>query len=160
MYLIDDAKLWWRTKVQDIEDGLCTIDSWEDIKKELREQFIPESVGHIAMEKIVALKHTGNIRDYVRQFSTLMLDIRGTAEKDNVFFFINGLQLWAKTKLHENKVQTLATAMVCAERLLDCGNEVGSQRRMTPAPNTGGKTYKPPGHRNGSPNRRTEVTTD
>ena len=65
MYLIDDAKLWWRTKVQDVEDGLCTIDSWEDLKRELREQFLPENAEHIAMEKIVALKHTGNIRDYV-----------------------------------------------------------------------------------------------
>ena len=27
MHLIDDAKLWWRTKVQDIKNGLCTIDS-------------------------------------------------------------------------------------------------------------------------------------
>ncbi|XP_022975706.1 uncharacterized protein LOC111475733, partial [Cucurbita maxima] len=153
MYLTDDAKLWWRTKVQDIEDGLCTIDSWEDLKKELRDQFLPENAGHLAMEKLVALKHTGGIRDYVRQFSTLMLDIRGTSEKDKVFFFINGLQPWAKTKLHENKVQTLAAAMACVERLLDYGNEAGSQRRITPAPNTGGKPYKPPSHRNGSPNR-------
>ncbi|XP_022972954.1 uncharacterized protein LOC111471473 [Cucurbita maxima] len=153
MYLIDDAKLWWRTKVQDIEDGLYTIDSWEDLKKELRDKFLPENAGHLAMEKLVALKHTGGIRDYVRQFSTLMLDIMGTLEKDKMFFFINGLQPWAKTKLHENKVQTLAAAMACAERLLDYGNEAGSQRRITPAPNTGGKPYKPPSHRNGSPNR-------
>ena len=27
MYLIDDAKLWWLMKVQDIKNGLCTIDS-------------------------------------------------------------------------------------------------------------------------------------
>ena len=97
--------------MQVIEDGLCTTDSWEDLKRELREQFFPENAGHIAMEKIVALKHIGNIQDDVRQFSILMLYIRGTAEKDKVFFFINGLQPWAKTKLHENKVQTLAAAM-------------------------------------------------
>ena len=130
-----------------IEDGLCTIDSWENLKKELRDQFLPENAGHIAMEKLVALKHTRGIRDYVRQFSTLLLDIRDTSEKDKVFFFINGLQPLAKTKLHENKVQTLAAAMACAERLLDYGNKVGSQRRTTPAPNIGCKT------------NRTEVTT-
>ena len=27
MHLIDNAKLWWRMKVQDIENGLCTINS-------------------------------------------------------------------------------------------------------------------------------------
>ena len=56
MHLIDDAKLWWRTKVQDIENGLCTIDSWEDLKRELRDQFFPENIEHIAMEKLITLK--------------------------------------------------------------------------------------------------------
>ena len=69
MYL-DEAKLWWRTNVQDIENGLCTIDSWEDLKRELRDQFLPENVDHLAMEKLIALKQTGSIRDYVRQFLT------------------------------------------------------------------------------------------
>ena len=52
-----------------------------------------------------------------------MLDIMGTSEKDKVFFFINGLQPWAKTKIHEKKVQDLATAIASAERLLDFGNK-------------------------------------
>ena len=56
MYLIDDAKLWWRTKVQNIENGLCTIDAWEDLKRELVDQFFPENVDHLAMEKLIALK--------------------------------------------------------------------------------------------------------
>ena len=142
--------------MQDIENELCTIDSWEHLKRELRDQFFPQNIEHLAMEKLIALKQTGSIRDYVRQFSTLMLDIRGTSEKDKVFFFINGLQLWAKTKIHKKKVQDLATAIASAERLLDYGNEAGYQRRTTLAPNTRGKTYKPPGHRNGSPNRPNE----
>ena len=134
MHLINDAKLWWCTKVQDIENELCTIDSWENLKRELRDQFILENVEHIAMEKLITLKQTGSIRDYVRQFSTLMLDMRGTLEKDKVFFFINGLQSWAKTKIHEKKVQDLATAIASAERLLDFGNKASFQRRTTQAP--------------------------
>ena len=55
------------------------------------------------MEKLIALKQTGSIRDYVRQFSTRMLDIKGTSEKDKVFFFLNGLQPRAKTKIHEKR---------------------------------------------------------
>ena len=82
-----------------------------------------------------------------------MLDIRGTSEKDKVFFFINGLQQWAKTKIHEKKIEDLATAIASAERLLDYGNEASYQRKTTQAPNSGGKTYRLSGHRNGSPNR-------
>ena len=44
------------TKVQDIENGLCTIDSWKDLKRELRDQFLPENVEHLTMEKLIALK--------------------------------------------------------------------------------------------------------
>ena len=139
---------------------MCTIDSWEDLKKELREQFLPENAEHIAIEKIVSLKHTGNIRDYVRQFSTLMLDIRGTTEKDKVFFFINGLQPWAKTKIHEKKVQDLATAIASAERLLDYGNEASYQRKTTHALNTGGKHKSCQVIEMEAPTDRTKVTTD
>ena len=78
MHLIDDAKLWWRSKVQDIKNGLCTIDSWEYHKRELRDQVFPANVEYIARKKLIALRKTGSITDYVRQFSTLMLDIRGT----------------------------------------------------------------------------------
>ena len=142
VHLIDDAKL-RSTKVQDIENGLCTIDSCEDHKRELKDQFFPENIEYIAREKLITLKQTGSIKDYVRQFSTLMLNIRGTSEKDKVFLIINGLQPWAKTKIHEKKVQDLATAIASAERLVDFGNEASFQRRTTQAPNTGGKTYKP-----------------
>ena len=43
MHLIDDAKLQWRLNVQDIENGLCTINSYEDLKRELKDQFFPET---------------------------------------------------------------------------------------------------------------------
>ena len=47
-----------------------------------------------------------------------------------------------KKKIHEKKVQDLATAISNAERLLDYGNEAGYQRRTTQAPNTGDKIDK------------------
>lgn len=42
MYLSGDAKLWWRTRYEDMKNGRCTIDSWEDLKRELKNQFLPE----------------------------------------------------------------------------------------------------------------------
>ena len=44
MHLIDDAKLRWRSKVQDIKNGFCTIDLLEDLKRELKDQLFPENV--------------------------------------------------------------------------------------------------------------------
>ena len=42
MYLSGDAKLWWRTYVEDDADaGGGKIDSWEALKKELKDQFLP-----------------------------------------------------------------------------------------------------------------------
>ena len=58
-----------------------------------------------------------------------------------------------KQKIHEKKVQDLATAIASAERLQDFGNEASFQRKTTQAPNTGGKTYRLPSHRNEGPNR-------
>ena len=114
--------------------------------RELRDQFFPKNIEYIAREKLLALKQTGSIREYVRQFSALMLDIMGMSKKDNIFVFINGLQSWTKTKIYEKKVQDLATAIASAERLLDFGSEASFPRKTTQTPNTRGKAYKPPSH--------------
>ena len=38
MYLLGDAKLWWRTCVEDdVDAGRRKIDSWEALKKELKD---------------------------------------------------------------------------------------------------------------------------
>ncbi|KAA0034979.1 reverse transcriptase [Cucumis melo var. makuwa] len=44
-------------------------------------------------------------------------------EKDKVFCFVEGLKLWARTKLYEQKVQDLASALAAAERLFDYGGD-------------------------------------
>ncbi|KAA0048768.1 uncharacterized protein E5676_scaffold172G00590 [Cucumis melo var. makuwa] len=35
MHLFEDAKLWWRSRYIDIQEGQCTIDIWDALKKEL-----------------------------------------------------------------------------------------------------------------------------
>ncbi|KAA0050696.1 9-cis-epoxycarotenoid dioxygenase NCED6 [Cucumis melo var. makuwa] len=48
MYLCEDAKLWWRSRHMDIQEGRCTIDTLDVLKKELRSQFFPENVEILA----------------------------------------------------------------------------------------------------------------
>ncbi|KAK3011969.1 hypothetical protein RJ639_012551 [Escallonia herrerae] len=67
LYLIDTATLWWRRKHNDIEKGLCTIDTWNVFKKEIKRQFYPENVTYEARKKLRELKHKSSINDYVKE---------------------------------------------------------------------------------------------
>ncbi|KAK3032560.1 hypothetical protein RJ639_036799 [Escallonia herrerae] len=68
LYLTDTATLWWRRKHNDIEKGLCTIDTWDVFKKEIKRQFYPENVTYEARKKLRELKHKSSITNYYRRF--------------------------------------------------------------------------------------------
>ena len=106
---------------------------------------LPQKCRIHSKEKLLALKQTGGM-EYVKKFSTLMLDIRDMSEKDKIFLFINGLQPWGKTKIYEKKIQDLATAIASTERLLDFGSKASFQRKITQNSNTRGKPDKSQGH--------------
>ena len=36
MYLSGDAKVWWRTKYDDLQHGRCIIATWDDLKREIK----------------------------------------------------------------------------------------------------------------------------
>ena len=96
MYLSGDAKLWWRTRR---EDDTCAgrplIETWDALKKELKDQFLPNNTAWVARESLKKIKHSGSVRDYVKEFSSLMLDIKNMSEEDKLFNFLSGLQPWA-----------------------------------------------------------------
>ena len=49
MYLSGDVKLWWRTCVEDDANaGREKIDSWEALKKKLKDQFLPTNTAQVA----------------------------------------------------------------------------------------------------------------
>lgn len=146
MHLTDDAKLWWRTKHGDIEAGRIKIDTWEEFKKELKDQFYPENTDFVARRRLMDIKQTGSIRDYVREFSACMLDIKDMTEKDRMYKFIFGLKDWAQRELLRQKLDTLSSAVSAAERLMDFSigrekttdrNKDGSSSRSTsPTPSS------------------------
>ena len=117
LYLTNNATLWWRRRFADIEKGACTIDTWDAFKREIKRQFYPKDVAYLARMK--RLKHTGSIREYVKEFSTLMLEIPNMAEEELLFNFIDNLQSWAEQELRRRGVQDLATTMVVAKSLVD-----------------------------------------
>ncbi|GMI75485.1 hypothetical protein HRI_001217800 [Hibiscus trionum] len=96
MYLTGDDKLWWRSK---FDGGVCSIKTWEEMKKELKNMFFPENMDYNARKKLRDLSHTRTVRNYVREFSALMLDIKDMVEHDKIFYFLERLKLWARTEV-------------------------------------------------------------
>ncbi|KAA0050187.1 uncharacterized protein E5676_scaffold180G001240 [Cucumis melo var. makuwa] len=66
-HLSEDAKLWWRSRYIDIQEGRCTIDTWDALKKELRSQFFFENVEILNRRKLCELKHTDQAKGEVDQ---------------------------------------------------------------------------------------------
>lgn len=120
MYLTGDAKLWWRTRLtDDLNAGRPKISTWESLTKELRDQFLPGNTSWVAREAMRSLKHDGSVREYVTQFSSLMLDVKDMSEADKLFNFMSGLQGWACLELRRQGVLDLPSAMAAAESLMD-----------------------------------------
>ncbi|RVW89090.1 hypothetical protein CK203_040289 [Vitis vinifera] len=136
LYLTDTTTLWWRRRFVDMEKGICTIETWDEFKREIKRQFYPDDVAYLARKNMRCLKHIGSIRDYVKEFSSLMLEIPNMTEEELLFNFMDNLQGWAEQELRRRGVQDLATAMPVAESLTDYkrgdSSKVESWRIATP----------------------------
>jgi len=122
MYLTGDAKLWWRTRSkEDLNAGRPKVETWETLKRELKEQFLPNNTSWIAREDLKKLRQDGSVRDYVKKFSSLILDINNMSEEDRTFNFLSGLQPWAQLELRRQKVSDLSSTISAADGLADFG---------------------------------------
>ncbi|GMQ12089.1 hypothetical protein CsSME_00054546 [Camellia sinensis var. sinensis] len=131
LYLTKLAGIWWRRKHAEIEKGTCTISSWEEFKNELMKQFYPENVAHEARLKMRELKHTRSIRDYVQEFSGLMLQIPNMSDDDLLFNFTAGLKQWAQLELQRRGVKDISTALTVAETLVEYTKPESSNSKST-----------------------------
>ena len=103
----------------DASAGRPRIETWEALKKELKDQFLPCNTAWVARESLKKLRHTGTVRDYVKDFSSLMLDIKDMSDMDKLFNFLSGLQPWAQAELRRQGIKDLPTAMAAADGLVD-----------------------------------------
>ncbi|KAL0430931.1 UNVERIFIED_CONTAM: hypothetical protein Sradi_0719100 [Sesamum radiatum] len=132
MYLTGDAKLWWRTKYAEIQANQVRLDTWDLLREAIRVQFFPENVEYNARRALRKLEHTGSMQDYVKSFSTLMLDIRDMSEKDKLFTFMEGLKPWARIELQRQRT-TPSPAQ----------NKAGGAKSFRSNSNRGGGDRKP-----------------
>ncbi|RVW19037.1 Retrovirus-related Pol polyprotein from transposon 17.6 [Vitis vinifera] len=114
------------------------------MKKELKDQFLPTNTAWVAREALKRFRHTGSVREYVKEFSSLMLDIKNMSEEDKLFNFMSGLQGWAQTELRRQRVRDLPAAMAAADCLVDY--KMGGAISTTQRPKSyGGKKAKAEG---------------
>ena len=73
----------------------------------------------VARESLRGLRHTGSVRDYVKEFSSLLLDIKDMSEEDKLFNFMAGLQNWAQSELRRLGVKDMSSSITATDGLLD-----------------------------------------
>ncbi|GJV60096.1 putative retrotransposon gag domain, aspartic peptidase domain protein [Tanacetum coccineum] len=83
------------------------------------EQFYPKNTKNEAKSRLRKLKQSGTIREYVKEFTTLVLEIPELSDQDSLFYFLTGLQGWAKTELERQGAQDLSMTIAYAEALID-----------------------------------------
>ncbi|KAK3022817.1 hypothetical protein RJ639_047066 [Escallonia herrerae] len=111
MYLNDRAALRWRRRYT---DG-CNVKTWKKFKRELQRQFYPDSID----DQHSMAEVEGRIREYVKEYSTLMLKIPEMFERQRLCFFVDGLQQWVAIELQRKEPYDLSSTMVIVERLGD-----------------------------------------
>ena len=119
LYLTNNAALWRRWRFANIEKGTYTIDTWDAFKREIKMQFYFEDVAYLARKNMKRLKHMSSIREYVKEFSTLMLEIPNMFEEELLFNFMDNLQSRAEQELRRCGIQDLAIVMALAESLVE-----------------------------------------
>ncbi|XP_049394692.1 uncharacterized protein LOC125858983 [Solanum stenotomum] len=119
LYLSKMAMLWWRRKEAEIGKGTCTINPCEQFREEFKKAFFPNNVIYEVKRKFKELKQTESIRAYVKEFTTLTLQIPNLTDEDMLFHFMDGLQNWAKMELERRQVKTIDEAITQAESLTD-----------------------------------------
>ena len=53
--------------------------------------------------------------EYVKEFSSLMLDIKNMSKEDKLFKFVSGLQGWAQIELRSQRVKDLPASMATTD---------------------------------------------
>ena len=81
------------------------------IPQRFKEGVLPNNVIYEAKRKFRELKQKGSIRAYVREFTSLTLQIPNLKDEDMLFHFLDGLQSWARTELERRQIGTIDEAI-------------------------------------------------
>ncbi len=97
--------------------------TWEFFKGRIELEFIPKIFDYISRFKLCDLVNAtnDNLRQYVKAYTELMLEVRHMHELDQMRHFVMGPPIWAKRKLEENWLASLSHAIMKVKGFLDVG---------------------------------------
>eukprot|EP00253_Pinus_taeda_P019438 PITA_19438 len=134
-FLTNDAKMWWRRRVDQMINGNGDdITSWEDMKQALQTHFSPQDETWEARTKIKFIKQTGSLQAYQQEFSSAALELPDMAERDKVFNFIIGLKPWVHNEVKRQKIRTLEEAFAAIDRLVNHYDETSNEKKKSDKP--------------------------
>ncbi|XP_076893884.1 uncharacterized protein LOC143546013 [Bidens hawaiensis] len=93
VYLKDTAGLWWRCNTKEIERGTCLMNTWADCVREIKKQFYLENAEEEARLRLRKIRHADFIKDYIEEYTSIILEIPDLTEKYLLFNFLAGLKL-------------------------------------------------------------------
>ena len=93
------------------------------IREEFKKAFFPNNVVYEVKRKFRELKQTGSIRSYVKEFTTLTLQIPNLIDEDMLFHFMDRLHNSVKIEFERRQVKTIDEAITQAESLTDFNYE-------------------------------------
>ncbi|KAL4383420.1 hypothetical protein GQ457_15G020230 [Hibiscus cannabinus] len=120
-YLTDAALIWWRRRCDDEKRGSTKIGTWEEFRTEFKAQYYPVYAERDARVRMRHIKQEGSIREYVKKFTELMLEIPDLSEEDAFINFTDGLQRWARVELDRRGIKEISKALSVAESLIEVG---------------------------------------
>ncbi|XP_039033835.1 uncharacterized protein LOC120169792 [Hibiscus syriacus] len=118
-YITEDAKK--RRRCNDVKRSTYAIATWKEFQAEFKEQLYPEYAEYEAQSKLRRLKQEGSLREHVRKFAEVNLQVPSLSEEDGFFTFMDGLKPWAKNELRRRGVKDLSTALTTAESVIELG---------------------------------------
>ncbi|XP_039056283.1 uncharacterized protein LOC120199174 [Hibiscus syriacus] len=117
--------LWGLDQCNDVKRGNTTIKTRAEFQDEFKELFYPEYAEDEARSKLRRLKQEGSLREHVRKFVELMLQVPNLSEEDRFFTFMDGLKPWAKNELRRRGVKELSVALTTVESIIELGVKKG-----------------------------------
>jgi hypothetical protein len=99
------------------------VQTFNEFISDFKRQFYPENAIHEAKSRLRRLKQTGSIRDYVKEFTSLTLEIPDLSDDDALFYFLDGLSPRAKMEIRGPGVRDLADTIAEAESIAELHEE-------------------------------------
>ncbi|KAK8292025.1 hypothetical protein V6Z12_D06G095200 [Gossypium hirsutum] len=85
IYFTDVALLWWCRRSTDEKRGGNAIETWEEFQREVKKQFYLQYTEKEARAELYRLTQQGTVREYVRAFSELILQISDLSGKEDFY---------------------------------------------------------------------------